>query len=585
MKTLGKYQLLEKIGSGGFGEVFKAYDPFIKRHVAVKTCLSDDQEIRKRFFLEAEIAGNLQHRNVTTVYDFGLEDDLPYLIQEYLSGEDLDVKIKRRDFLPYPEKLFYLLQIARGLAYAHSKGVIHRDMKPANIRILEDGTTKIMDFGIAKLAQRQTTLTQTGMTLGTAAYLAPEQIRGDPVDHRTDVFSWGILAYEVLTYERPFVGEQISAVIYQILHREPKPIREHWPGIPDDMAALVDRCLSKDAALRFENAAALLRDLETIQKRGRADREEASGASAIEEGETADLRVQGTVPPPSAPAPAAAGLDDLELTSVKLDDKTRTRATPQGSLAMAARRSPVWKYVLLLGVLPALALAIGLWFGSTDRRDGDTLPEPAPGNDQTASDPTSDVGAAPPTSVAPPPPPETVDVGGTDAKAPPLPPPPPPPEPGTLWVTKPAWTDAVTLKVAGVNRALDRDRSVNLKAGTYTVSFELHLHDYQASASLPVTLREGERTMIEVPILQPGALTVRALPGKPQAQVVVDGSFLQKSPMTVKLAPGEHQLAFRRVAGEDPGLERQLVIRPGQETVLTIDLDSGNVLEREKPLN
>ncbi|MEM7584482.1 MAG: serine/threonine-protein kinase [Acidobacteriota bacterium] len=199
MESIGKYKIEKKIGSGGFGEVFKGYDPFIKRHVAVKTCISSDEEIRNRFFQEAEIAGNLQHRNITTVYDFGIHEGLPYLIQEYLSGEDLDSKIKRRDFLPYPEKLYYLLQIARGLAKAHAKGVIHRDIKPANIRVLEDGTVKIMDFGIAKLAQQESGLTQTGMTLGTAAYLAPEQIRGEAVDTATDIFSFGVLAYELLT--------------------------------------------------------------------------------------------------------------------------------------------------------------------------------------------------------------------------------------------------------------------------------------------------------------------------------------------------------------------------------------------------
>ena len=149
METLDKYQVLEKIGVGGFGVVYKAYDPFIKRAVAIKTCTSEDAEMRERFMSEAEIAGNLHHRNIVTVYDFGFKDGVPYLVQEYLSGEDLDRKIKRREFLSLPEKLLYLVQIVRGLQYAHSRGVVHRDIKPANIRILEDDTAKIMDFGIA----------------------------------------------------------------------------------------------------------------------------------------------------------------------------------------------------------------------------------------------------------------------------------------------------------------------------------------------------------------------------------------------------------------------------------------------------
>ncbi len=232
METLDKYQVLEKIGVGGFGVVYKAYDPFIKRHVAIKTCTSEDTETRERFMREAEIAGNLHHRNIVTVYDFGFKDGVPYLVQEYLSGEDLDRKIKRRDFLSLPEKLLYLVQIARGLQYAHSRGVVHRDIKPANIRILEDDTAKIMDFGIAKLAQHQEALTQAGITLGTAAYLAPEQIRGGAFDARTDLFSFGVLAYELFALERPFQGAEISAVFYKILNEEPPQLSEKSPDCP-----------------------------------------------------------------------------------------------------------------------------------------------------------------------------------------------------------------------------------------------------------------------------------------------------------------------------------------------------------------
>ncbi len=232
METLDKYQVLEKIGVGGFGVVYKAYDPFIKRHVAIKTCTSEETETRERFMREAEIAGNLHHRNIVTVYDFGFKDGVPYLVQEYLSGEDLDRKIKRREFLSLPEKLLYLVQIARGLQYAHSRGVVHRDIKPANIRILEDDTAKIMDFGIAKLAQHQEALTQAGITLGTAAYLAPEQIRGGAFDARTDLFSFGVLAYELFALERPFQGAEISAVFYKILNEDAAAAAREGPRLP-----------------------------------------------------------------------------------------------------------------------------------------------------------------------------------------------------------------------------------------------------------------------------------------------------------------------------------------------------------------
>ena len=235
MRTIGKYEVVEKIGEGGFGTIFKGFDPHIRRFVAIKSCTSDEEDLRSRFLHEAQIAGNLQHRHVVTVYDFGLQDGVPYLVQEYLSGEDLDRKIKRQEFIPLAEKLLYLIQVARGLEYAHSRGVVHRDVKPANIRILEDGTAKIMDFGIAKLADQETGLTATGMTIGTAAYLAPEQIRGEPIDRRTDIFSWGVTAWELLAYRRPFTGQHISTVLYQILHVPAPRLR---PAVTDCPAEL-----------------------------------------------------------------------------------------------------------------------------------------------------------------------------------------------------------------------------------------------------------------------------------------------------------------------------------------------------------
>jgi len=168
MDKIGKYEVVRKIGQGGFGVVYEGRDPLIKRRVAIKTCSAEDEEIRRRFFREAEIAGNLQHRHVVTVFDLGVQEGVPYLVQEYLPGEDLAHKIKRKDVLDEYTKLSYLAQVAEGLEYAHRQGVVHRDIKPANIRILDDDSVKIMDFGIAKLASAETQLTHTGMEIGRA---------------------------------------------------------------------------------------------------------------------------------------------------------------------------------------------------------------------------------------------------------------------------------------------------------------------------------------------------------------------------------------------------------------------------------
>jgi serine/threonine protein kinase len=260
-QKIGKYDITGKIGSGGFGAVYSGRDPYIKRTVAIKTCQLNDEEIKSRFFREAELAGNLHHRHITTIYDFGVENGIPFIVQEFLSGEDLDKKIKRGDPLPLYRKVEILAAITDGLAYAHNAGIIHRDIKPANVRILDDGSVKIMDFGIAKSLQSESNLTQTGITLGTSAYLAPEQIRGEPVDPRTDIFSLGILAYELLTYRKPFRGEHLSTVLYKILNEMPEPIETLAPDAPPGLVAAVNRAMEKQRDSRYASMDALKQDL------------------------------------------------------------------------------------------------------------------------------------------------------------------------------------------------------------------------------------------------------------------------------------------------------------------------------------
>jgi hypothetical protein len=261
MQKAGKYEIVRKIGAGGFGVVYEGRDPFIKRRVAIKTLTSEDDELRQRFFREAEIAGNLQHKNIVTIHDFGFEDGVPYLVQEFLPGEDLAHIIARREPLPLARKLDVLLQAAHGMAFAHAQGVIHRDVKPNNVRVLEDWQVKIMDFGIAKLANVESHLTKEGMTIGTAAYLPPEQIRGDKIDQRADIFSFGVLAYEFLCYARPFDGKTLSTLLFQIMSQEALALDEVWPEAPPRVAKLVASCLEKDVARRCPSFQLIEREL------------------------------------------------------------------------------------------------------------------------------------------------------------------------------------------------------------------------------------------------------------------------------------------------------------------------------------
>lgn len=277
-EKIGKYEIEEKIGVGGFGVVYKGRDPYIKRAVAIKTCQVDEEEIRKRFFREAEFAGNLRHPNITTIYDFGIQDGVPYIVLEFLTGEDLDKKIKRGETFALEEKIRILIEVCKGLHYAHENNIIHRDIKPANIRIQDDGSIKIMDFGIAKSTHIESHLTQTGMTLGTAAYLAPEQIKGEPLDRRTDIFSLGVLMYEFFTYRKPFQGEIITNIIYNILNVDPPSITSQVINFPPELEKIVFKCLEKNREKRYSSALQVQQDLEkvlkTLEKRGTVGKEE-----------------------------------------------------------------------------------------------------------------------------------------------------------------------------------------------------------------------------------------------------------------------------------------------------------------------
>lgn len=266
MKQIGKYTVVETLGQGGMGTVYKGMDPYIGREVAIK--MIQDQvlhvpEIKRRFYTEARSAGRLSHENITVVYDVGEDQGRPFIVMEFLSGTDLNMLMENHHPLSLELILSIAVQTCAGLYYAHQHNIIHRDVKPGNVRVLDNGRVKIMDFGLARIESAD--LTQTHSRVGTPQYMSPEQIRGDKVDHRTDIFSFGVILYEMLTGIRPFSGDHMSQVIYNILDREPAPINYNDPRLAPDLQVIVSRCLTKEPGQRYQSFAEVIQDLKKVR--------------------------------------------------------------------------------------------------------------------------------------------------------------------------------------------------------------------------------------------------------------------------------------------------------------------------------
>jgi len=263
---IGRYVVVGRMGRGGMGTVYRARDEALEREVALKTLNAEGglaPESLKRFQNEAKAAARLGHPNIITVYELGEERGVPYIAMEMLSGVDLEALLRKGPPLAVAEKIDVLVQVLRGLAYAHERNIVHRDVKPSNVRLLEDGTAKIMDFGIAKLEGAH--LTKTGMMVGTVNYMSPEQVRGRKLDGRSDVFSAGVILYEMLAGERPFRGEGPTQTLYRIVNEDPAPLDPAALGPAGErLGPIVSRALAKDPDSRYPGATALADDLQAI---------------------------------------------------------------------------------------------------------------------------------------------------------------------------------------------------------------------------------------------------------------------------------------------------------------------------------
>jgi len=263
----GRYKIIDELGQGGMGVVYKADDTKLKRMVAIKSIspfILTREEVKIRFLREAQAAAALNHPNICTIFEIDEYDERSFISMEYIEGEALKDKIKTKP-LSIQDALDLAIQVAEGLRHAHEKGIVHRDIKNANIMVNKDGEAKIMDFGLAKLADT-TVVTKEGTTVGTIAYMSPEQAQGEAVDRRTDIWSLGVVMYELITGQLPFRGDRDQAVVHAILREKSQPLTSLRSGVPLEFERIINKCLDKDPGYRYQSVSELLADLKRLKR-------------------------------------------------------------------------------------------------------------------------------------------------------------------------------------------------------------------------------------------------------------------------------------------------------------------------------
>jgi len=394
IEKLGKYEVRRMLGRGAMGVVYEGYDPLIKRSVALKTIRSDQLqgdaagEILARFRREAEAAGRLNHPNIVSIYDFGEDDGTWYIAMELVKGRELKEMFEANERFRLPDVVRIMSQILAALDYSHRQGVVHRDVKPANVFVLPDGTAKVADFGIAYV--ESSNLTQVGTTIGTPSYMSPEQIMGLPVDGRSDIFSAGVILYQFLTGERPFAGSS-NTTMQKVLKEDPLPPSSLNLQVPPAMDAVVRMALAKHADARFQTAQAFATALASAANPA-ADAE-ATLLAAENPAPAPIARTQATVSPPPAPRSPAA-------------------IAPPAAAAAAAPPPPPSGRSALVGVavvVAALVIGGGAWYAM--QRMGSDATRTAQAEAPKKAEPTTTAASA--TTMAAPPAPAVKAMPGT----------------------------------------------------------------------------------------------------------------------------------------------------------------------------
>ena len=392
MERIGRYELRDKLGQGGMGVVYRAYDTLLERVVAVKLIsgtIDENPDLRERFFREARAAGQLSHRNIITIHDLGEHEGLPYLAMEYLDGEDLQRRMAGHDRLSLAHKLDLAIEICEGLEFAHSHNVIHRDIKPANIFITDHGRVKLLDFGLARLVTSE--LTHSNMMMGTINYMAPEQVRGERADQRSDVFATGVVMYEMLSGRKAFQGDSFAATLYQILQQVPEPLDRIDPSLPWQMIAIVDRALAKPRDERYQSIGDMLRDLIAVRQQHQLSDVPTGYRSAIGTGALSPLPQPAITIGSGAQRPASGGPGSGPSNYPTVPAQPVPLLTPAPTPASAPPIAPApgqSRVAIAAGVI-VLAIALGsgaLYFFRTAPATPPAASQPAPPTTAAATD-------------------------------------------------------------------------------------------------------------------------------------------------------------------------------------------------------